>query len=950
MCHFLSHPVVRVRSRFHTSTGSSSGSRVWLTFLIVNLILLSSSFAQQPLLTSHADNTRSNANTNETLLAPSNVNQYSFGRLFSVPVDYVVMAQPLYVPNVNMPGQGTHNVVYIVTQADSVYAIDADNGAQLWYASMLNVGGTTASGKYLPCGTAPGFNQEGIVGTPVIDPNTNTMYLVAKTLLNTTVRHHLHALDITTGNEQAGSPVLITAKSTSNKGHVTNFNSLHQKNRPGLLLLNGVLYMGFGSNFCNDGNSGWVLSYDPTSLSQLNVFNTSPDYGLTSIWQAGSGLAADDQGNIFVETAEAGAHGYDVPQGGQTYCNSVIKLSPTLEVADYFTPWYEAFLNSNDLDLSSTGAIVLPDQSTPVPELIAGGKEGVVYVLNRDNMGMYSANDSQIIQELSLNPNVVPGQSNNEIQFGAPAYWNNTVYFAPNGFPLTAFPVLPSGLLGTPLTTGKYSGSHSPSISANGNNNGIVWVIEGPNLLAFNAVTLKQLYGTNQAPNGRDKLPPVGHFVTQTVANGRVYVATQNSLEIYGLYQLISVTGGSNQTATVNTALSAPLQFEVENPYSQQPVVGATVTFSDGCTKPGATTCGSFNPPSAVTDSSGNVSTTYTVPQKTGTYSLTAALMINGTASGSIATSATATPAAAAKIFAFSGSKQTGSTGFNLPKPLVAQVQDAYKNGVPGVTVTFTSNKGGVPNPSSAVTGATGLASTTLLLPSTPATVTVTATFTPQGGSTQKVTFTETAVAPVATTLSISNGNSQSAAAGTQLPQALSVLVRDQFGNPFSGDNVNFSDGGAGGTFSNPNPVATAANGTATQVYTLPTLPSSITITATAAGISSPVTFTETSVAGPAANLTITGGNYQLAPAGTQLPGALTVQVTDQYGNPVAGVSVGFSDGGGGGSFSNPNPGTSDSTGTVTQFYTLPATPGGVTIAATAAGVSNPVYFFEQGQ
>ena len=216
---------------------------VCLTLLVVCSAFLSSSFAQQPFPTSRANSSRSGANTNETLLTPTNVSKNSFGRLFSVPVDYVVMAQPLYVPNVNIPNQGTHNVVYVVTEMDSVYAIDADTGAQLWYASMLD-GGTTASGTYLPCGRGPGFTQEGITSTPVIDPATNTMYLVAKTLLNTTVRHHLHALDITTGNEQAGSPVLITATSTSNKGHVTVFKSLHQKNRPGLLLLNGVVLPG----------------------------------------------------------------------------------------------------------------------------------------------------------------------------------------------------------------------------------------------------------------------------------------------------------------------------------------------------------------------------------------------------------------------------------------------------------------------------------------------------------------------------------------------------------------------------------------------------------------------------------------------------------------------------------------------------------------------------------
>src|SRR5260370_9715870 len=201
------------------------------------------------------------------------------------------MGQPLYMPNVNIPGQGTHNVVYVATQADSVYALDAASGAVLWSASMLN-GGTAASGIYLPCGTAAGFAKEGIVGSPVIDPtpNANTMYLVAKTVLNGTVRHHLHALDITTGAEKAGSPVLITAKSTSNKGHVTVFNSLHQKNRPGLLLLHGVLYLAFGSNYCNDANSGWVLSYHPASLSQLAVFNAAPDYCFRFIWAAGTGL------------------------------------------------------------------------------------------------------------------------------------------------------------------------------------------------------------------------------------------------------------------------------------------------------------------------------------------------------------------------------------------------------------------------------------------------------------------------------------------------------------------------------------------------------------------------------------------------------------------------------------------------------------------------------------
>ena len=269
MCHFLSLSLGTTRTenpcpRAHATVSTVSIRNTFALVLVISIALLSSSFAQVSVLTSRGDNTRSGANTNETLLTPTNVNKNSFGRLYSFPVDYVVMAQPLFVPGVNIPGQGIHNVVYVVTQADSVYAIDADTGAQLWYASMLN-GGITASGSNLPCGTSVGFNQEGIPGTPVIDSNTNTMYLVAKTVLNGVVRHDLHALDITTGSDRV-SPVQVVAQTTSLKGTVMNFVSKWQKNRPGLLLVNGTLYMGFGSNLCNGNNSGWVMSYDVSTL------------------------------------------------------------------------------------------------------------------------------------------------------------------------------------------------------------------------------------------------------------------------------------------------------------------------------------------------------------------------------------------------------------------------------------------------------------------------------------------------------------------------------------------------------------------------------------------------------------------------------------------------------------------------------------------------------------
>jgi len=757
-----------------------------LTLLVVCIVLLSPSFAQQPFPTSRFDSARDNANIYETLLTPANVNKNSFGHLFSFPVDpgvaaspnADVMAQPLYMPNVNIVGQGTHNVVYVVTMADSVYAIDADTGAQLWHASMLNVGGTpaTVSDKTLPCGLGNGFDEEGIIGTPVIDTTTNTLYLVAKTALNGTVRHHIHALDITNGNEQSGSPVQIkNIQTTSNKLNVTVFESLHQKNRPGLLLLNGVLYMGFGSNGCNDKNSGWVLSYNasaamgsPEYLALIAVFNTSPDWGLTSIWQAGTGLAADEAGNIFFETAEvAGAGHYDLPTGGQTYCNSVVKLAPDLTVSDYFTPWTVAYLNTHDLDLSSTGVTILADQN----ELVASGKQGWVYVLDRDSLGMYAPGgptDPQIVQEFPLLEKSANPENDYNVQFGSAAYWNKTVYFAPDASPLLAYPVS-GGKLGTPaMTAQKYSGSHSPSISANGNTNGILWVISGSELLAFNACTasappgtcqnqyspLQLLYSTIQAPNKRDAFPHVGHFVTQTVAGGKLFIGTQTSLEAYGLFPVVTVTGGNGQTATVGTALPAPIKVQVANPYNGQPNVGATVNFSDGGKG------GVFDPSSGpgtgsvTTDASGNASITYTVPQKAGTYTLT----MSGTGFGNATTTATAAAAAAIKITSYGGANQTGTEGSILPNPIVAQAQDVYRNGVPGVTIHFAANNGAVPNPSSAVTDAKGLARTTLQLPTTVSTVTVTAS----SAGFKNVTFVEYSVA--------AGGNNHSGTAGMQLP------------------------------------------------------------------------------------------------------------------------------------------------------------------------------------
>ena len=795
-----------------------------VTLLFLFGALVTSVSAQQPFLTSRGEAARSGANTNETILTPNNVNAAGFGYLFSVPLDYQALAQPLYVPNVKISGQ-THNIIYVVTQADSVYAIDADvGGTPLWTASMLD-GGVPASGKYLPCGTLGGFAEEGIVGTPVIDQRTNTMYLVAKTVFNATVYHYLHALDITTGADLV-PPVEIAATSKSIKGTTMLFNSLHQKNRPGLLLQDGTLYMGFGSNGCNDHNSGWVLAYDVTNqnnIRQTGVFNTSPDIGLTSIWQTGNGLAADDEGNVYVSTAESS--NYDVPFGGQSFSNSILKLSPAPwtsdpsqpQLADYFTPSSVAYLNAHDQDVSSVGPVVVPDLSGAYPhEVIASSKEGIVWVLDRDAMGWYSAGGDNIIQEFALS-------TNGELMC-SPAYWNGTIYFLPDGTPIQAFQV--SNGLWTPFaqTAKRYNGASSPAVSANGNTDGIVWQISGT-LNAFDAVSLKLLY-TSPA-----KLPKIAHFATPTVANGKVYVATQTTLEAYGLLNVLSIAGGNNQTAQVMQPLPQPLKIVATN-YTGQPQTGVTVTFSDGGKG------GSFNPPMAVTESGGTVSTVYTLPKVAGTYTLTA--------SSPNFASVTATETATAGVVAtnliiISGTHQTGSEGSVLAQPLVVEVQDANKNPVSGVTVQFKPVTEGAVNPASAVTDVDGLAQTNFQLPAVQGTFTVSASTT----GAKSVSFSETSVMGTSAGITVTGGNNQTQAVKTTLRNALTVLVTDQYGTPVSGVAVTFSDNGAGGSFSNKNPVYTDSTGTTWQAYTLPPVGGTVKITATAVGVATPAIFTE---------------------------------------------------------------------------------------------------------
>jgi hypothetical protein len=495
---------------------------VFAFFLV--LVGITAGWAQVTVTTWHYDNMRSGANSNETILTPLNVNSREFGQVFTQGVDGAVIGQALYLPQITIPGAGVHNVVYVATMNDSVYAFDADNAtgnnaSPLWHTTFLIEGATPVPIGLQKCGGTTFWTEVGIVSTPVIDPVAGTLYVVSKTYENSQFVHRLHALDVTTGLEETGSPVVISA-SYEGGGKNNIFVDAMQVNRPALLLENGNVYIAFGSNGCRSGKeAGWVVAYNAATLQPAGAFDDEPGESAAAVWMRGGGLSADSEGNIYGATADGPfASGLDFGQ-------SVFKLSQSgseLQLADWFTPFNELYLDDHDLDMSEP-VLVLPDQPGKFPHLaVAVGKEGTIYTLNRDNMGHFCASctqkDTQIPQELT-------GFAANT---GALVYWNNTVYSSANGSPIAALPLTKGLLAKTPIAQSKKIDSgHSPIISANGNISGVLWQITGSSLVVFDATTLVRVF--------QDHLPSLPHFANLVVANGKVYIGTNNSVVVYGL-------------------------------------------------------------------------------------------------------------------------------------------------------------------------------------------------------------------------------------------------------------------------------------------------------------------------------------------------------------------------------------------------------------------------------
>jgi hypothetical protein len=510
-------------------------------------------------LTYHNDNARTGQTLHEEVLSEENVNTNHFGKLRILPTDDRVDAQPLYAAGVRLPGQGMRNVLFVATEHDSVYAFDADSSQIFWRVSLLGAQEVPSVWTdHHSCTQVMPYL--GVTATPVIDrklgPN-GTLFVVAmsKAQNGSTFFQRLHALDLATGLDQvpvAKVTAVFPGTGAHSQGGYVIFDPAQYKERPGLLLLNGIVYTAWSSHCDIAPYTGWIIGYDERTLAQTDVFNITPNGSDGSIWMSGGGLATDSDNNIYFlaanGTLDTSLNSQGFPSQGN-YGNAFVKLSTagnSLSVADYFATFESPTQNSRDLDLGSGGALVLPDlidtQGTVHHLAVGAGKDQNIYLVDRSNMGKFNpANDNAIYQKVSgsLSGNV----------YSTPAFFNDTLYFGPVGGPLKAYPLQNARLAGVASHTSqifRYPGATS-SVSANGTNNGIVWATESnlgfPAVLhAYSATNLgSELYNSALVPL-RDDFGQGNKFITATIASARVYVGTPNGVAVFGLLDQTTLT------------------------------------------------------------------------------------------------------------------------------------------------------------------------------------------------------------------------------------------------------------------------------------------------------------------------------------------------------------------------------------------------------------------------
>lgn len=535
-------------------------------------------------VTYHNDNGRTGQNLNETTLTTSNVQSATFGKLFTIPVDGRVDAQTLYLAAVSFPVAGTRNALYVVTEHDSVYAFDADSGAQIWKVSLLKAGETPSDDR--GCGQVS--PEIGITSTPVISRTIGphgTMFVVAMSKDSSGGYHQrFHALDLTTGAEQSPGPVDVqatfpgTGEGNNGAGSVV-FDPKQYKDRAGLLLLNGVVYTSWASHCDAQPYTGWVIGYSATTLAQTSVLDFTPNGSEGSVWMAGAGLAADLNGNIYFLAAN-GSFDTTLNTGGfpnqGDYGNAFMKLSTTnnaLAVADYFAMSNDVSESNSDADLGSGGALLLPDMTDSLGRLrhlaVGAGKDSHIYLVDRDNLGKFSPGGNNNYQDLS---GALPNG-----EWAMPAYFNGWLYYGGVSDVIKAFQFSNAKLVTPPTWTTPsafaYPGA-TPSVSANNATNGILWAAENSSpaiLHAYDTADLHELYNSNQAPGGRDQFGSGNKFITPTIADGKVFVGTTNGVGVFGILPTNvppAITSSLTASGSVNrsfkyqiTATNSPTSF-----------------------------------------------------------------------------------------------------------------------------------------------------------------------------------------------------------------------------------------------------------------------------------------------------------------------------------------------------------------------------------------------------
>jgi hypothetical protein len=552
------------------------------------------------------DNTRQGQNTQETILTPANVNTNTFGKLFSQTVDGQVYAQPLYVANLTLPNQTTHNVLFIADEHDSIYAFDADinggaNSSPLWQASMISTahgaatGATTVPSTDVQSGNGDIHPEIGITATPVIDINIGSLFVVAKSKENGNYVQRLHALNILTGNEQTGSPVVISASVPGNgngsSGGTLAFSPLWQNNRTALGLFNGNIYLGFGSHGDDGPWHGWVLVYNETTLTQTAAFCTSPNGNGDGIWMAGEGFPIDTvtaNGRAFLATGNGDLTAYPPVTASVDYGESVLRFDLSnggFTPTDAFTSFNQAALSASDLDQGSGGVLILPNQPGTYPHLLVQvGKEGRILVLNRDGLNGYAPGGSYNTNAVQ---DITGALGTHLGLWSTPAYWNGNVYMWADSDVLKMFPVTNGVLATSPTVSSSVSSSYpgaNPVVSSNGTQNGIVWAVVTDNygingssiLYAFNAANIATtLYAGNQN-SARDDAGPAVKFAVPVVTNGKVYVGAGGQIDVYGLLNaevqapppVISPAGGTyngpQQITLTDTASNASIYYTTD--------------------------------------------------------------------------------------------------------------------------------------------------------------------------------------------------------------------------------------------------------------------------------------------------------------------------------------------------------------------------------------------------